>query len=105
MTQPQEFIQSPPKDKDYSSSEEMDRDEQTAFNQLIRPSDSYNAEGVYWADMPLGQRAKFVRDTDNAEVKNEMAWLWDMFKTDPLSPLGYYFKHAVIPGAGLGLEG
>lgn len=83
----------------------MDRDEQAAFNQLIRPSDSYNAEGVYWADMPLGQRAKFVRETDNAEVKKEMAWLWDMFKTDPLSPLGYYFKHAVIPGAGLGLEG
>ncbi|KYG40536.1 hypothetical protein M433DRAFT_8705 [Acidomyces richmondensis BFW] len=105
MAQPQGGIQSPPKERDYSPSEEMDAEEQMAFNQLLRPSDSYNADGVYWADLPLGQRAKFVRDVDNAEAKKELAWLWDMFKTDPLSPLGYYFKHAVIPGAGLGLEG
>lgn len=28
-----------------------------------------------------------------------------MFKKNPLSPLSYYFKNMVLPGAGLGLEG
>jgi hypothetical protein len=28
-----------------------------------------------------------------------------MFKKDPLSPVSWYFKNAILPGAGLGLEG
>lgn len=89
----------------YSPSEEMEPHEKEAFDKLIRPADSYTPEGTYWADLPLSKRISFVRKVDSAENSAEMSWLWNMFKTDPLAPLGYYLKNAVIPGAGLGLEG
>ncbi|KAF8855544.1 MFS general substrate transporter [Acephala macrosclerotiorum] len=75
------------------------------FNYLLHPDDLYTQEGVYWADLPLGQRAKFVHAVDSAESKKELGQIWAMMKKDPLSPVGWYFKNAVLPGAGLGLEG
>jgi hypothetical protein len=92
-------------EKEVSPSEDMSTSEREAFNQLIRPADSYTSAGVYWADLPLRERVNFVTSVDAAETKKELSWLWDMFKQDPLSPIGYYFKNAVIPGLGLGLEG
>jgi hypothetical protein len=88
-----------------SLSEEMDVHEREAFNKFIRPEDSYTPEGAYWADLPLSQRVKFIMSTEAKECGQEFSWFWDMFKRDPLSPLSYYFKNAVLPGAGLGLEG
>lgn len=85
--------------------EEMDPHEKAAFDKLMRPADSYTANGQYWADLPIGQRVSFVASTDGAEARSEFSWLGNMFKTDPLSPVSYYFKNAVLPGAGLGLEG
>lgn len=85
--------------------EEMEVHEKAAFDEVIRPADSYTPEGVYWADLPISKRIGFCMNQDGAEARKEMAWLWDMFKADPLSPIGYYFKNAVLPGAGLGLEG
>ncbi|KAJ5812217.1 hypothetical protein N7474_008518 [Penicillium riverlandense] len=90
---------------DYTSSEVMESHEKVAFDELIRPSDSYTAEGKYWADLPLGQRIKWCLSQDASETGKELAWLWDMFKADPLAPIGYYFKNFVLPGAGLCLEG
>lgn len=87
------------------STEDMDDHERAAFNELIRPSDSYLPDGTYWADLPVGERVKFCVQQDRIETRKEMAWLWDMFKTDPLAPIAYYFKNSVLPGAGLGLEG
>ncbi|RHZ67330.1 uncharacterized protein CDV56_107567 [Aspergillus thermomutatus] len=84
---------------------EMELHEKEAFDRLMRPSDSYNADGQYWADLPVGQRLRFVASTDGAEARSELSWLGNMFKTDPLSPIAYYFRNAVLPGAGLGLEG
>lgn len=75
------------------------------FNYLLHPNDLYTQEGVYWADLPLKQRLKFVNAIDNAESKKELGQIWAMMKKDPLSPVGWYFKNAVLPGAGLGLEG
>jgi len=85
--------------------EEMNLDEKGAFDRLIRPDDSYTPDGVYWADLNLVQRIKFVSSYDAAEAKRELSSIWAMIKRDPLSPISYYFKNMVLPGAGLGLEG
>lgn len=69
------------------------------------PSDMYTSEGVYFGDLPYGQMASFVTKVDVEEVKKEASSVWKMFKHDPLSPVSWYFKNAVLPGAGLGLEG
>ena len=79
--------------------------ERQIFDYLLRPDDSYNRNGVYWADMPLAKRARFVGSYDLKESKRELAAIGRMFKQDPLSPFAWYFRNMVIPGAGLGLEG
>ena len=79
--------------------------ERGIFNYLIRPDDSYDANGVYWADMPIVKRAKFVTSYDAKETKRELSMIGRMIKADPLSPISFYFRNYVIPGAGLGLEG
>ena len=80
-------------------------DERRIFSHVTRPDDSYTPEGVYWADLPLGQRVKFVSKVDRAAAQEELSTIGSMMKKDPLSPLTWYFRHAVLPGAGLGLEG
>lgn len=85
--------------------EEMEIHEKAAFDEIIRPADSYTPDGRYWADLPIGERVGFCTKQDREEIKKESAWLWDMIKTDPLSPISYYFRNFVLPGAGLGLEG
>lgn len=79
--------------------------EKQIFSHLIQPDDLYTPDGVYWADLPFFQRAKFVSKVDRAESKRERAIIWSMFKKDPLSPVAWYFRNAVLPGAGLLLEG
>jgi hypothetical protein len=80
-------------------------DESGVLKQLIYPDDSYTPEGIYWADLPFGKQLAFNASVDNAESRKELSSIWEMMKKDPLSPVGWYFRHAVIPGAGLGLEG
>ncbi|CAN9103885.1 unnamed protein product [Alternaria alternata] len=84
---------------------DMSANESNVFHALLHPDDLYNANGTYWADMPLGQRVKFIGQVDKAEAKAEATYFWDMFKKDPLAPFGHYFRTCVIPGMGLGLEG
>jgi hypothetical protein len=79
--------------------------EQAILDYLLKPDDSYTSEGVYWADLPIWQRAKFVAATDAEEAAKELRAFGEMIKEDPLSPVGWYFSNAVLPGAGLGLEG
>ena len=83
----------------------MTLNERQIFDYLIKPDDIYDSNGVYWADLPLAQRIRFVLDVDSRETKRESSNVWAMFKADPLSPVAYYFKNMVLPGAGLGLEG
>lgn len=83
----------------------MSENERQVFNSLILPDDLYDSNGVYWADMPLAQKIKFVANTDAQEAKKELTSIGQMIKKDPLSPISYYFKNMVLPGAGLGLEG
>ena len=72
---------------------------------LLHPDDIYDETGTYWADLPMRQRLKFVTKVDGAEARKETKSILAMFKEDPLSPIGYYMKNMVLPGAGLGLEG
>lgn len=85
--------------------ENMDLNEKSAFDALIRPDDSYTPDGTYWADLPILKRIKFVNAYDTKEAKRELGGIWEMMKQDPLSPISYYFRNMVLPGAGLGLEG
>ncbi|CAN6623998.1 hypothetical protein TRVA0_009S02674 [Trichomonascus vanleenenianus] len=82
-----------------------DKDEKAIFKYLLRPDDSYNEEGVYWADMKFKDKVSFVTAIDWAESKRELKVIGNMFKEDPLSPIRWYFANCVLPGAGLGLEG
>ena len=84
---------------------DMNENESSVFHALLHPDDMYSANGTYWADMPLAQRFKFVREVDAKEAKEEATFFWNMFKNDPLAPISHYFRTCVIPGAGLGLEG
>lgn len=79
--------------------------ERRIFSHVTRPDDSYTADGVYWADLPLHRRLRFVSAVDAQAAKEELTTIGGMMKKDPLSPVGWYFRNAVIPGAGLGLEG
>ena len=79
--------------------------EQQIFSYLLRPDDSYTPEGVYWADLSFGKRISFVNKVNNTEALKELKSLGSMIKRDPLSPVGWYFRNAILPGAGLGLEG
>lgn len=83
----------------------MSGNEKQIFDYLLKPDDSYDANGVYWADMSIPKRIKFVTTNDGREAKRELGNIWAMMKKDPLSPVMYYIRNMVIPGAGLGLEG
>jgi len=83
----------------------MNKNESDVFKSLLLPDDSYDEAGTYWADMPIWQRIKFVNKVDSQEAKNELKAIGRMIKKDPLSPVGYYMRNMVIPGAGLLLEG
>jgi len=84
---------------------DMNPNESDVFRQLLLPDDSYDADGTYWADMKLARRFQFVSKVDNAEAARELKVIGSMIKADPLSPVGWYMRNAVIPGMGLLLEG
>lgn len=79
--------------------------EREIFKYLTHPDDSYDENGTYWADLKFGQRVAFVNKVNNAEAAQELKGTWELFKKDPLGPVSWYFRNAVLPGAGLGLEG
>lgn len=84
---------------------DMSENEATVFHALLHPDDIYDETGTYWADLPMGQRLSFVSKVDAEESKKEASSILSMFKKDPLSPVGFYLKNMVVPGAGLLLEG
>jgi hypothetical protein len=86
----------------YANNSEHERE---ILKYLLHPDDSYTAEGVYWADLPLSQRLSFITSSDAAETSRELRAVGAMTKADPLSPFAWYIRNAVLPGAGMGLEG
>lgn len=83
----------------------MSDNEASVFRSLLLPDDSYDENGTYWADMPIGQRISFINKVNNDEAKKELKTIGKMIKADPLSPVHFYFRNMVIPGMGLLLEG
>lgn len=79
--------------------------EREIFSYLTHPDDSYTPEGVYWADLPIHKRIAFVNRVQNEETAKEFKSFLSMLKKDPLSPVSWYWRNAILPGAGLGLEG
>ncbi|KAK1986307.1 major facilitator superfamily domain-containing protein [Colletotrichum cereale] len=79
--------------------------ERQIFGHVTRPDDSYTPDGTYWADLPWWKRVNFVSKVDRDEALKELRATAAMMKKDPLSPVSWYFRNAVLPGAGLGLEG
>jgi hypothetical protein len=79
--------------------------EKQIFHSLIKPDDSYTSDGTYWADLPIMKRASFVAETDAQEARRELGAIESMMRKNPLSPIAWYLRNAVLPGAGLGLEG
>lgn len=85
--------------------EPFDKQEKDIFRHLLCPSDIYTEEGVYWGDLPFWKRLSFNTKVENKEARRELGVIWQMFKEDPLSPIAWYFRNAVLPGAGMLLEG
>lgn len=104
---PQDPISSNASDDNSSTSPHptSNSNEKAIFSQILYPDDSFTPEGTYWADLPWKQRIKFVNAVDKAEAKKEWNSMRAMMKESFFSPIGWYFKNAVLPGAGLGLEG
>ncbi|KAK0337204.1 hypothetical protein LTR91_004291 [Friedmanniomyces endolithicus] len=84
---------------------DMSGGESAVFRTLLLPDDSYDANGTYWADMGIAKRFAFVSKVDAQESAKELSSIGRMIKADPLSPISYYMRNMVIPGAGLLLEG
>lgn len=80
-------------------------EERRIFSHVTRPDDTYTSDGTYWADLPFFKRWSFVNKVDRQVAAEELSTIGSMMKKDPLSPVSWYFRHGVIPGAGLGLEG
>lgn len=68
------------------------------------PPDSY-AGIVYWADLPLDKRIKWVNQKSNAEARREWTLLCAKFKRDPFQIIREHFSKYVITGMGLFVEG
>jgi hypothetical protein len=84
---------------------DMDPTEEGVFNSILKPDDMFDETGTYWADMNILRRVRFVSKLDGEETRRELGLIGRMIKADPLSPVAYYLRNMVIPGAGLGLEG
>lgn len=84
---------------------DMNNNEASVFRSLLLPDDSDDRDGVYWADMSIAKRIKFVNKVDSQEAAKELKAIGRMTVADPLSPVSYYFRNMVIPGMGLLLEG
>lgn len=84
---------------------DMSHAESSVFRTLLLPDDSYDENGTYWADMGAAKRAAFVGKVDSSESAKELRSIGRMIKADPLSPVSFYFRNMVVPGAGLLLEG
>ncbi len=74
------------------------------LDDVVAPDDSY-LNGIYWADLPLGQRVKWVNAKWNEETAREFKLVMASFRRDPLQPIRDYFSNYVVKGMGLFVEG
>jgi len=82
----------------------LPEDPESLLHDELYPDDAYKGT-TYWADLPAGERTKFVNQQANAETARELRLVLDMAKNDPLSPIKAYFNNFVITGVGFFSEG
>ncbi|UZJ55817.1 hypothetical protein CBS101457_005137 [Exobasidium rhododendri] len=75
------------------------------LDSILYPSDIYTSNHTYWADLPAGEKTKWINNQNNAQAKQEVKQIGRMFKEDPLSPIRFYFSNYVVKGMGLFVEG
>lgn len=74
------------------------------LHESLYPDDAYVGE-TYWADLPTGQRTKWINKQMSQETAREFGVVWEIFKKDPLKPWGLYFHNYVVTGLGFFTEG
>lgn len=62
-----------------------------SLKEALFPQDTYVGE-TYWADLPAGERVKWINSEFGKETFREFKALGSMIKADPLSPIGLYFR-------------
>lgn len=72
--------------------------------ETLYPDDAYSGK-TYWADLPAGQRTKWINQQQTEEMVREFGVVWRMFKSDPLKPFSTYFRNYVVTGLGFFTEG
>ena len=70
----------------------------------LYPDDAFSGT-TYWADLPHGERSKWIKKHHSEEAKREWGIVWRMFKDDPLRPFSAYFRKFAITGLGFFTEG
>ncbi|BGP02553.1 hypothetical protein NBRC10513v2_006203 [Rhodotorula toruloides] len=79
--------------------------EEELLREALFPSDSYTADGRYWADLPSGEKWSFASGQFSRETRRDFSYVWNMFKKDPVQPFRAYFNKYVLTGMGLFVEG
>ncbi|KAN0063761.1 hypothetical protein ACQY0O_003811 [Thecaphora frezii] len=88
------------------SSAPVDHNDHSILENHLFPADSYTADTrTYWADLPFGEKTRWINNQSNAEAARELGIIGRMLKEDPLSPVRSYFSNYVITGLGLFVEG
>ncbi|KAM0751247.1 MFS general substrate transporter [Meredithblackwellia eburnea MCA 4105] len=95
----------PPLSTEGSENTDIHADRRDALlSEYLLPDDSY-INGVYWADLPNGERQAWINQSSNAEARRELGNIGRSFKEDPINPLSHYFGKYVQNGMGLFVEG
>lgn len=92
-------------DREASEGVISDRARATLDN-ILFPADIYTSDThTYWADLPLGEKTRWINRQNNLQAKQELRQIGQMFKQDPLSPLHAYTQNYIVKGMGLFVEG
>ncbi|PKS12627.1 hypothetical protein jhhlp_000835 [Lomentospora prolificans] len=94
-----------PTESNHTPEPRTTEDERSIFGYLTHPDDIYTPDGRYWADLPLRERIAFVNRVNHQEAKSEFRSFRHAVRKNPLRPITWYFRNAVLPGAGIGLQG
>ena len=77
---------------------------ESLLKETLFPDDAYSGQ-TYWADLPAGQRTKWINKQHSAEASRERKEIREMFKADPLDPIYKYIRNYAITGVGFFTEG
>ncbi|KIW26445.1 uncharacterized protein PV07_09539 [Cladophialophora immunda] len=82
----------------------LPREHESLLKETLYPDDAFKGT-TYWADLPAGERTKWVNDQHSSEARRELRDVWQMFKADPLDPINRYLHNYAVTGVGFFTEG